>query len=250
MKLSGNTVLVTGAGTGMGLEAARRFSALGNRVVMVARNRERLEAAAAGLAGADPYACDIADPEQVAGLLSHLDQQHPQLNAVLLNAAVTHTYELFGPEDMVAHADEEMRVNYLSAVRLAQALEPRLARRPAAALILTTSGAALAPDISNPTYSATKAALHSLAQSMRLVLQRRGSSIQVFELMAPLVDSPFAKDVHSDQKVSPSFVIDALLTGLEQDRLEIRPGLTEDLYQLLRRSPEDALATVNAATNA
>jgi uncharacterized oxidoreductase len=186
----------------------------------------------------------------VERLLQYLAEHHPGLNIIFLNAGVTHTYSLFGEEDAFAHAQQEMTVNFLSTVRLTQELEPSLSQRPEAAMIITTSGAAMAPDISNPTYSATKAALHSLVQSMRLVLQRQQSTIKVFELMAPLVDSPFSKDVHSDHKVPPADVISALLTSLEHDDLEIRPGAAEDVYQLMRTSPEKALQAVNAITNA
>lgn len=248
MRTTGNTILITGAGTGMGLEAARRFSKLGNTVLMVARNRERLEAEAANLEHADTFACDITDKQQVEQLLAHIDEHHPQLNVAFLNAGVTNGYQLFGGEDAVAHAQEEMTTNFISAVRLTHALEPRLARTPEAAMIITTSGAAFVPDVGNPTYSATKAALHSYVQSMRLVLQRKNSSVRVFDLMAPLVDSPFADHVHSDKKVAPSEVITALIKGLEDNELELRVGLTEDLYQLLRKSPEEALKIGNALT--
>jgi uncharacterized oxidoreductase len=250
MNTTGNTILITGAGTGMGLEAAKQFSEWGNKVIMVARNGERLEAEAANLKGASTFVCDIADRQQVDALLDYLTEHHPDLNMILLNAGVTHTYSLFGDDDAFDHAQQEMTVNFLSAVRLTQALEPRLGKKPEAAIIITTSGAAMAPDISNPTYSATKAALHSLVQSMRMVLQRRGSSIKVFELMAPLVDTPFAKDIHSDHKVPPAEVIAALLASLEQDELEIHPGDAEAIYQLMRTSPEKALEAVNAITNA
>lgn len=115
-------------------------------------------------------------------------------------------------------------------------------------MTITTSGAAFVPDVGNPTYSATKAALHSYVQSMRFVLQRKGSSIRVFDLMPPLVDSPFAAHVHSDKKLAPSEVITALIKGLEDNQLELRVGLTEDIYQLLRKSPEEALMAGNALT--
>ena len=248
MKLSGNTVLITGAGTGMGLEAAQQLDARGNRVIMVARNEERLRREAEALEHATAFACDISDETQVDALLAFLEEHHPELNVVLLNAGITHSYALFDGQDAYAYAEAEMRTNYLSAVRLTQRLAPALERHEEAALIVTTSGVAFAPDIINPTYSATKAALHSLVQSIRLQLERNGSRTRVFELMAPLVDSPFSAHVVSDQKVSPESVISALLAGLERDELELRVGISEDVYQALRASPDGALRAVNAAT--
>jgi uncharacterized oxidoreductase len=248
MDITGNTILITGAGTGIGLEAAKLFDQHGNRLIMVARNEDRLEREAAQLKDAHPFACDISDADQVGRLMDYVRSEHGDINMIFLNAGVTNNYQLFGDEDMFEHASEEMATNYLSAVRLTQLLEPLLRDKPNAAIIITTSGVALVPDVQNPTYSATKAALHSLILSMRFVLQKSGSDIKVFELMAPLVDTPFAKDVNSDAKVPPGEVADALLTNLEQDVLEMHVGITADTYQTYLKSPEQALRELNAVT--
>lgn len=248
MKTTGHTVLITGAGTGIGLEAAKLFDQRGNTVIMVARDGERLTREAAKLQHADPYRCDIADPEQVDALLEHVRAHHPALDVLFLNAGVTHTYQLFGEQDAVAHATAEVEVNYLSAVRLTQLFEPLLREQQDPAMIITTSGTALVPDVGNPTYSATKAALHSLCQTMRFVLGRAGSPIRVFEVMAPLTDSPFAQHVVSDDKVPPSVVAQAVLDGLEADDEEMHVGATADLYPVYLSSPHEALVALNAST--
>ena len=250
MRLTGKTVLVTGAGTGMGLEAAKQLTALGNRVIMVARNKARLESEAASLHNATPFACDISEESQVAGLFDHVQQHHPELDMLLLNAGVTHTYGLFGAQDAYWHAAIEVATNYLSTVRLTHVFEPLLSGKTEPAFVITTSGAALVPDISNPTYSATKAALHSYVQSMRLTLQRRQSPIKVFEILAPLVDSPFAAAVNAPGKLPPAQVVAEVIEALGNDVLEIRPGPAEHLYQLFLQSPEQALQAINAMTNA
>ena len=180
--------------------------------------------------------------------MDYVRSEHGEINMIFLNAGVTNTYRLFGDEDMFEHASEEMATNYLSAVRLAQLFGPLLRDKPNAAMIVTTSGVALVPDVQNPTYSATKAALHSLVLSMRFVLRKTGSDIRVFELMAPLVDTPFAKDVNSNAKVPPWEVADALLANLERDVLEMHVGITADMYQTYLKSPEQALRELNAVT--
>lgn len=248
MKTTGNTILITGAGTGMGLEAARQFDRAGNTVIMVARNGTRLRAEAAALTNAVAYPLDITDSTEIDQLIDYLRQEHPELNMVFLNAGVTNSYELFAAEDAYKYAAQEVETNYLSTVRLTQALEPLISPHPEAAFVVTTSAVAYAPDMLNPTYSATKAALHSFVQAARLVLQRRESSVQVFELVAPLVDAPFSAHVISDQKMPPEQVINALITGLENNELEMRVGLSETVYQDLRISAEKALQTVNGIT--
>jgi uncharacterized oxidoreductase len=248
MDITGNTILITGAATGIGLEAAKLFDQHGNRLIMVARNEDRLEREAARLKDAHTFACDISDADQVGRLVDYVRSEHGEINMIFLNAGVTNNYQLFGDEDMFEHASEEMATNYLSAVRLTQLFEPLLRDKPNAAIIITTSGVALVPDVQNPSYSATKAALHSLVLAMRLVLQKTGSDIKVFELMAPLVDTPFSKDVNSDAKVPPAEVADALLTNLEQDVLEMHVGITADMYQTYLKSLEQALRELNAVT--
>lgn len=248
MDITGNTILITGAATGIGLEAAKLFDQHGNRLIMVARNEDRLEREAARLKDAHTFVCDISDADQVGRLVDYVRSEHGEINMIFLNAGVTNNYQLFGDEDMFEHASEEMATNYLSAVRLTQLFEPLLRDKPNAAIIITTSGVALVRDVQNPTYSATKAALHSLVLAMRLVLQKTGSDIKVFELMAPLVDTPFSKDVNSDAKVPPAEVADALLTNLEQDVLEMHVGITADMYQTYLKSLEQALRELNAVT--
>ncbi len=256
MRMVGRKVLITGAGTGMGLEAAKRFTDQGSRVIMVARHGTRLRNEAERLPGAVAHPCDITDAEQVARLLSFVSSEHSDLDTVLLNAAVTHTYRLFDTEDAYAHAEVEMRTNYLSAIRLINGLVPLLHQQAARkqtdpadpALIVTTSGVAFAPDITNPTYSATKAALHSLVQSVRLQLERDGSPIKVFEFMAPLVDSPFSAGVVSDRKMPATDAVAALFDGMEREELELHVGMTADVHQALRRSSDAAVRAVNAAT--
>lgn len=248
MDITGNTILITGAATGIGLEAAKLFDQHGNRLIMVARNEDRLEREAARLKGAHTFACDISEADQVGRLVDYVRSEHGEINMIFLNAGVTNNYQLFGDEDMFEHASEEMATNYLSAVRLTQLFEPLLRDKPNAAIIITTSGVALVRDVQNPTYSATKAALHSLVLAMRLVLQKTGSDIKVFELMAPLVDTPFSRDVNSDAKVPPAEVADALLTNLEQDVLEMHVGITADMYQTYLKSLEQALRELNAVT--
>lgn len=247
MKTSGNTILITGAGTGMGLAAAKAFSAQGNTVVMVARNGERLREEAAKLRNADPFACDISDEAQLQSLIDHVRTAHPNLNWLFLNAGVTHTYKLFGEESMFAHAREEMTVNYLSTVSFTERFVPLLEHTTDPAVIITTSGVIYAPDVTNPTYSATKAALHSFIQSARFVLGKRGSKIRWVELVAPLVDSGFASGVNSDLKVPPEEVIVELIEGLEADQDEIRPGLSKELYKVWRESPDKAFEMATAA---
>ncbi|WP_375419257.1 SDR family oxidoreductase [uncultured Hymenobacter sp.] len=248
MKTTGNTILITGGGTGVGLAAGKLFSEKGNHVILVARNAERLAREAAKLPNTTAIACDLADEQDVRRLVRRVKQEHGDLNVLLLNAGVANHYPLFGGEDAFAHSKQEMITNYHSAVLLTQELEPLLREKSEAAIIITTSGVALVPDLMHPTYSATKAALHSLTLAMRLVLERKRSRIKVFELLLPLVDTPFAQAIQSPDKMPAAEVAAAIVAGLEKDEFEMHLGPVAGLYELYLQSPQKALLAINEMT--
>ena len=105
--------------------------------------------------------------------------------------------------------------------------------------------AAFVPGISLPTYAASKAALHSYSQGLRLTFEKSGEDIRVFELMPPLVNTEFSRPIGGENGMDPADVAIAFYNGLENDIYEIRPGQTADLYQLFLSSPEAALAALN-----
>jgi uncharacterized oxidoreductase len=249
MNLINNTVLITGAGTGMGLAAAKWFAKEGNKVIMVARNEERLKSEASKI-NAHYITCDLSNVNQMKSLVEYVKSEFPELNMVFLNAGVATNHHLMNSENAYEISITEMMTNYHSAVYLTHELAPLLENKKEAAFIITTSGVAFAPDLSHPTYSASKSALHSYIKGLRLVLERKSSPIALYELMAPLVESPFSSAVQSDLKVSPESVIEDLVSGIKNQNFEIRPGLTEEIYKVYLKSPHDALLMVNEATGA
>jgi len=249
MKTTGNTILITGGGTGVGLESAKLFSKAGNKVIMVARNKERLESEAAKLENATAIVCDLSIEEDMRNLVIRLKDDFKDLNMILLNAGLANHYGLFETPDAFNYSKQEMITNFHSAVFLTHELEPLLAEKTDAAMLITTSGVALAPDLMHPTYSATKAALHSYTQGIRLALERKGSTIKVFEMMLPLVDTPFASAIKSDDKAQPRDVAAAIVDGLQKDVYEMHIGIVQKLYETYLNSPHEALLAINALTN-
>lgn len=248
MKTTKNTILITGGGTGMGLEAAKQFSQAGNKVIMIARNEKRLKEEAAKLPDAIAIACDLSDEQSIRSLISTLKSEHPDLNMIFLNAGIATNYSLLDGSDAYEISKQEMLTNYNSAVLLTHELAPLLAAHPESAMVITTSAVAFVPDLMHPTYSATKAALHSYILGLRLVLERNSSSIKIFELMAPLVDTPFSKAIKADYKMPASTIINALITGLENDEYELHAGLTKEVFEKSQKSTQDALKFLNSVT--
>jgi len=247
--LQGNTILITGAVTGMGFSAAKWFSEQGNNVILVSRNESKLKKVASELQNATYIVCDLNNYDDLESLVIKIKTEYPELNMVFLNAGTATNYKLLNNDNAFEISKVEMIVNYHSAVYLTHKLIPILENKKESALIITTSGVALGPDITHPTYSASKAALHNYVLGLRLVLQNQKSPIELYELMAPLVDTPFASSVDSDLKVSPDEVINDLIESIKQKDFEVRPGFTEIVYQTFLKSPNEALLMINGLRN-
>jgi uncharacterized oxidoreductase len=244
MKTSNNTVLITGGGAGIGFQTAKILSAAGNRVIITGRNADTLQKAAAQLNNVTTIVSDVSKEEDVQALVKRISTEFPTLNIVINNAGAAELYKLTGGDHAYSKASREMLTNYLSVIRLNELLIPLLQQQPEAAIVNVSSIAAFAPGSVLAGYSATKAALHSYTQSLRHVLV--ATSIKVFELMPPLVNTEFSKEIGGENGMPASEVAAALLAAFEKDEYEIHVGATADLYKLFLSSPADALAMMNS----
>lgn len=183
MNLTGNTILITGGGSGIGRELARRFHDLGNTVVVAGRRLPALEETIAGRPAMHALPLDVDGPEAVRAFAARVVREHPGLNVLINNAGVMRREDLTRTRDLV-DAEETIVTNLLGPIRLTNALTDHLARAPGAAIVNVTSGLAFVPLAWTPTYNATKAALHSYTVSLRRQLQGR---VEVIELAPPAV---------------------------------------------------------------
>ena len=244
MKTSGNTILITGAASGIGLEIAKLFSQKNNKVILADRSIDQLKIEAAKLENAVAIAVDLTDENDINKLIQTIKLNHSELNIAVLNAGVANDYSLYSTEYDLEYAKSEINTNYLANVRLTHALEPLLSTKADAAFVVTTSGLAFVPNLNYPTYSVTKAALHSYVLASRLALKRKGSNIKFFDLMPPLTETPLAKGLDAP-KITAAEVAAWFMASFEKDELEIHVGDTEKIYQLFLKSPEEALMAVN-----
>ncbi|WP_343521678.1 SDR family NAD(P)-dependent oxidoreductase [Pedobacter sp.] len=249
MKTSKNTVLLIGGTAGIGLEIAKQLTALDNHVIITGRNQNRLDAAAASLQNVTTILSDVSKADDVEQLVNRIKAEFPQLNIVINNAGRAILYNLADPnQDAFTNAEDEMLTNYLSIIRINQKLLPVLLAQESSAIVNVSSIVAYVPGISLPTYAASKAALHSYSTSLRLSLEE--TPVKVFELMPPLVDTEFSKEIGGHNGIKPSVVADDLLAALANDEYEIRVGDTAKIYELFRQSPIDALNVMNASRKA
>jgi uncharacterized oxidoreductase len=239
MKSTQNTILITGGSAGIGLAIAKLFSQKGHQVIITGRNKERLDRAIAGLHNITAIVSDVSKQEDVEQLAAKMYSDFPSLNIVINNAGHALLYDIADPEaGAFSKAEEEMLTNYLSVVRLNEKLLPLLKQQPSATIINVSSIVAFVPG-NLAGYSASKAALHSYTNSLRSALE--DSSVKVFELMPPLVNTEFSKPIGGENGISPDQVAEELFLAMESNNYEIHVGQTAELYKLFHASPADAL---------
>lgn len=185
MKTSGNTILITGGGSGIGGALAKRFHDLGNTIIIAGRRPDALAQVAQGRANIHPMPFDVSDAGAIDAFAQAVVAAHPALNVVVNNAGMMQIEDIGTTRDL-AGAEATIITNLLGPIRLTNALVDHLATQPNAALVNVTSGLAFVPLVFAATYSATKAALHSYTVSLREVLRGR---IEVIELAPPGVQT-------------------------------------------------------------
>jgi uncharacterized oxidoreductase len=187
MNTTGNTILITGGGSGIGRGLAEAFHALGNKVIIAGRRQNVLDETTAANPGMASIVLNIEDPANIRAVAAQLATGHPTLNAVIHNAGVMRLENLLAQPETLTDTEATITTNLLGPIRLTTALLPQLQKQPHAAILTLTSGLAFLPLAVAPTYNATKAAIHSWTQSLRY--QLKSTNIQVIEIIPPYVQT-------------------------------------------------------------
>jgi uncharacterized oxidoreductase len=185
MHMTGNTVLITGGGSGIGRALAEAFHRLGNRVIIAGRRRQILEETTSANPGMKSAILDIERPEAIRAFAREVRTDYPALNVVIHNAGIMRPEAILKGE--VTDAEAMVAINLLGPIRLNAALLPLLENQAHATIMTVSSGLAFVPLAMTPTYCATKAAIHSYSQSLRY--QLKDTKIQVIELIPPYVQT-------------------------------------------------------------
>ncbi len=186
MNLTGNTIFITGGGSGIGRGLAEALHRKGNKVIISGRRKEVLEETTKANPGMEFVELNIEDPGSIADTAKKLTAEHPELNVLINNAGIMKPDAAAGPvEDAIATSI--VTTNFLGPIRMTSALIEHLKAAPAATVINVTSGLAFTPLAATATYCATKAALHSYTLSLRYLL--KDTSVRVLEVAPPYVQT-------------------------------------------------------------
>jgi uncharacterized oxidoreductase len=240
MKLTGNTILITGGTSGIGLELARQLTALGNTIIITGRDDSRLAAAKAELPGLTTIRSDVSDSTAITALYQTVTGQFPDLNILINNAGIMRKINLHETDGDLADITREITTNLDGPIQMVKQFLPTLTSKPMAAILNVSSGLAFVPLPISPVYSATKSGLHAYTLSLRA--QMKGTTVKVFELCPPLTATPLVDQFHGDDMAgTPRMPVDkmvaAALKAMECDQVEIRPGASNLLKILNRIAP-------------
>ncbi len=247
MKLSGNTVLITGGSSGIGLELSKRLLEKENRVIICGRSEEKLLKAQKLLPELEIFQCDLSDRNQCKDLADWIRKEYPELNVLINNAAIVSRTKFTENENIIKIAEQEMETNFLAPVRLISLLHPLLITSPNPCVLNVTTGLIYSPRADYPFYNATKAALHSFTQTLRI--QLADTKVEVIEIMFPAVNTPWHKGNPPKIAIAPQKAVHEMIKGLEKGKPEIRIAGAELLYRISRIAPQFALKKVNSLAN-
>ena len=229
MKITGNTILITGGGSGIGRGIAEAFHKLGNKVIIAGRRKQVLEDTTAANPGMSSVILNIEDPANIREVAAKLATDYPALNVVIHNAGIMRRENLLAQPADLADVEATITTNLLGPIRLTAALLPQLQKQPHATIVTVTSGLAFVPLALTPTYCATKAAIHSYTESLRY--QLKSTNIEVVELAPPYVQTELmGSHQASDPRAMP--LADYLTETIEL--LKTQPSATEILVERVK----------------
>jgi uncharacterized oxidoreductase len=239
MKLNGNTVLVTGGGSGIGLAIAERFLKAGSEVIVCGRRESKLREAVAK--GMRTRLCDVGDEKDRVALRDWAFREFPRLNVLVNNAGIQNRLTL-ADGDWRAAADE-LTINLAAPIHLSMLFIPKLLEREAPAILNVTSGLSFSPLAAVPVYCATKAAMHSFTLSLRH--QLASTPIRVIEIIPPAVDTDLGGPGLHTFGAPLAVYADSVFEQLGQGAAETTYGFSQQMAAIGREQLEQTFQKMN-----
>jgi uncharacterized oxidoreductase len=244
MKLQKNTILITGGSSGIGLELAKRLIEKNNKVLICGRSIEKLEKVKTKYSDIEIFQCDLSNEDECKRLTHWIQEKYPECNILINNAAIVHIADFYKDEKILEKAKAEIHTNILAPIILSKLFIPIIEKNTKPKIINITSGLVYIPKTDYPFYNATKAALHSFSQILRMQMEK--SDIDILEVFLPPVDTPFHKGNPPKKAITAEKAVDEMIKRIEKGEIEIRVGITKLLYVMSRIAPKFILKKVNS----
>ncbi|GAB5481433.1 MAG: hypothetical protein Pars92KO_11900 [Parasphingorhabdus sp.] len=240
MKTTNQTILITGASSGIGSVLCAHLADAGNRIIACGRRETPLQKLAEKHGNVSYQLCDIQDDIAVTELA---DEFGPHIDILINCAGVSNEVSLINDTDLASQL-AEVDINLNGTLRMVHEFLSHLLDRGETAIVNVSSAIAYVPDAARPIYSATKAGQHAYTKALRH--QLIGTNVRVFELLPPLTDTPMAEAVTDVPKLAPEKLAKLFIRGLQSNTLEIAPGLASTVRLLSRFAPGFLFRKLNA----
>jgi uncharacterized oxidoreductase len=239
MKLTSNTILITGGASGIGYELTKQLTALGNTILITGRDQVKMDRAKAAFPKIHTFRSDVSDPKAIATLYE-VTKQFPELNILINNAGIMREINIHDKAGSLEDITREIEINFSGPIRMVKQFLPHLKTKPEAAIMNVSSLLAFVALPISPVYCATKAGLHSFTESLRV--QLKNTKVKVFELAPPVTQTELLGDFDSEDLKGVSIMkvedmVKVAVKGMQTDRLEIRPGQANQLKMMSRVAP-------------
>jgi uncharacterized oxidoreductase len=248
MKTTRNIILITGGATGIGFSLAEVFVNAGNEVIICGRRENKLKEAKNKLPQIHTKVCDLSQEKERESLYKWVNSHFKNLNILINNAGIQRMVNLRKGTRDLFNGEDEIEINLTAPINLSAYFIPLFLKQKEAAIINISSGLCFVPIAAMPVYCATKSAIHSFSLSLRH--QLRDTSIKVFEIIPPIVDTELDKGARGergqeDRGIPPFRVAQATLKALENDEYEIAIGMAENLRMGARKNPDQTFQNIN-----
>src|ERR1700692_4779386 len=217
MKLTSNTILITGGASGIGYELTKQLTALGNTILITGRDQAKLDRAKAAFPKIHTFQSDVSDPKAIATLYEKVTKQFPGLNILINNAGIMREINVHDKAGSLEDITREIEINLSGPIRMVNKSLPH-----------------------DTVYCATKAGLHSFTDSLRV--QLKNTKVKVFELAPPVTQTDLLGDFNPEDLKGVSIMkvedmVKVAVKGMQADRFEIRPGQANQLKMMSRLAP-------------
>ncbi len=244
MKLTGNTVFITGGGTGIGRGLAAEFHKRGNIVIIAGRRKERLEQAVKEFPGMHYVVLDAENPDNIKEVAKQLVKDFPRLNVLINNAGIMEF------DDLSTEVDEKkltstITTNLLGPIRVTSAFVEHLKKQETAYILNVSSVLAFMPLAVTGIYCATKAAVHSYSLSLRYKL--KNSSVKVLEVIPPWVQTDLLNSNEEPRAMPLKPFISETMEALATDAHEIMVEIARPLRDNVGPKDEQSVEQFNDA---